>query len=585
VYVSTSGDYVATGTACGEVSDHLGQPDVTMCDGAVGQYVTVENTGTIITICELEVMGAPADNTPEPSNMAAGLPTGDCAFDPCVAAGTCPFTTDHAQGGNSAGVNGIRTCGAASSSNVGWGGEPDRAIDGNPNGDWGAGSCTHTDGAGSFANPGTHWWQVDLGQSATVESVNIYHRTNCCQERLLGATVYVSGSADYVATGTSCGAVDDHLGQPDVTDCAGAVGQYVTVELTGMIITICELEVIGAPSGGGGGGGGSARGCATATSGDTTIYDTILPEPLGDDKSVVFTVTAGNDAHLGFFSDTQSTGEVYEIVLSGWGNTMSTIRPCNQCSNSYQGDNADGGRLPTPGLLSATEARTFWATAVDGLVIVGTGDSVGDDEFMRWQDPDHHVASYIGVMTGWGATGEWEVCATGWGGGGTDNAVVTTLASSAAGMTTYQLHTVLPATAANVYALAGTTDQALTMPAAFQVAAPFGVDVGGVNPAFYAVSADAEFDSWLTVGPTDGSAGTGISTIGLGLDAWTADAGISSDNGALFWMNPADGPGGSDPICLAQVTVPTGSPVAASGMLQGRSVSGTDWSVPIVWAA
>eukprot|EP01046_Picozoa_sp_COSAG06_P026319 COSAG06_NODE_2260_length_7213_cov_19.735732_2_plen_301_part_00 len=300
---------------------------------------------------------------------------------------------------------------------------------------------------------------------------------------------------------------------------------------------------------------------------------------------MVFTVTAGNDAHLGFFSDTQSTGEVYEIVLSGWGNTMSTIRPCNQCSNSYQGDNADGGRLPTPGLLSATEARTFWATAVDGLVIVGTGDSVGDDEFMRWQDPDHHVASYIGVMTGWGATGEWEVCATGWGGGGSDNAVVTTLASSAAGMTTYQLHTVLPATAANVYALAGTTDQALTMPAAFQVAAPFGVDVGGVNPAFYAVSADAEFDSWLTVGPTDGSAGTGISTIGLGLDAWTADAGISSDNGALFWMNPADGPGGSDPICLAQVTVPTGSPVAASGMLQGRSVSGTDWSVPIVWAA
>ena len=157
------------------------------------------------------------------------------------------------------------------------------------------------------------------------------------------------------------------------------------------------------------------RGCLSATSGDTTTYDTILPQPLGDDKSVVFTVTAGNDAHLGFFSDTQSTGEVYEIVLSGWGNTMSTIRPCNQCSNSYQGADASGGRRPTPGLLSATEARTFWASAVDGLVIVGTGDSVGDDELMRWQDPDHHVASYVGVMTGWGATGEWEVCATGWG--------------------------------------------------------------------------------------------------------------------------------------------------------------------------
>ena len=49
------------------------------------------------------------------------------------------------------------------------------------------------------------------------------------------------------------------------------------------------------------------------------------------------------------------------------------------------------------------------------------------------------------------------------------------------GMTTYQLHTVLPATAANVYALACTVDQALTMPAAFQVVAPFDVDIGGVN--------------------------------------------------------------------------------------------------------
>ena len=30
---------------------------------------------------------------------------------------------------------------------------------------------------------------------------------------------------------------------------------------------------------------------------------------------------------------------------------------------------------------------------------------MGDNELMRWQDPDHHEASYIGVMTGWGASG------------------------------------------------------------------------------------------------------------------------------------------------------------------------------------
>ena len=162
------------------------------------------------------------------------------------------------------------------------------------------------------------------------------------------------------------------------------------------------------------GAGGAPGGCLTASSGDTTTYDTIFDQPLGDDKTVVFTVTAANDAHLGFFSDTQSNDEVYEIVLSGWGNTMSTIRPCNQCSNSYQGEDESNGRRQTPGLLSGSEARTFWATANDGLVVVGAGGAVGQEEFMRWQDPDHHVANYIGVMTGWGATGDWSVCAAGW---------------------------------------------------------------------------------------------------------------------------------------------------------------------------
>eukprot|EP01044_Picomonas_judraskeda_P018366 COSAG03_NODE_3627_length_1913_cov_26.292744_1_plen_454_part_00 len=176
-------------------------------------------------------------------------------------------------------------------------------------------------------------------------------------------------------------------------------------------------------------------------------------------------------------------------------------------------------------------------------------------------------------------------CGGGGGGGGSSssNAAVTTLSSSADGMTTYQLHAVLSAAQSNVYALAGTVDQTLVMPPAFQVAAPFGSDVGGVSPAFYPVSAAAEFDSWLTVGVVDGSAGAALSTIGLGLEGWTLSTGLAASNGAVFWMNPDSGPGGTDPICLAQVTVPEGSALSASGMLQGRSASGEDWSAPITW--
>merc|ERR1719421_2647796 len=137
----------------------------------------------VVTICELEVLATPFDDTTAPAliagnNVVAGLPVGNCAFDPCVAGGTCALNTSNACGGNCPGVNGVRRCGAVSSSTVGWGGEPDRAIDGNPDGNWGAGSCTHTDGQGSFDVPGTHWWQVDLQRIYEIQAVNIYHRTD-----------------------------------------------------------------------------------------------------------------------------------------------------------------------------------------------------------------------------------------------------------------------------------------------------------------------------------------------------------------------------------------------------------------------
>eukprot|EP01051_Picozoa_sp_SAG22_P003441 SAG22_NODE_167_length_16764_cov_34.845245_5_plen_742_part_00 len=155
--------------------------------------------------------------------------------------------------------------------------------------------------------------------------------------------------------------------------------------------------------------------CRQVSTANNQQYDVVIGDDdfLGDDKAIAFTVQAGNDAHVGFFSDTQSTGEVYEIVLSGWGNTRSTIRQSNQGTNNNDaGESCQGtsGTVCTPDLLSATEARPFWADAVNGLVRVGTGTTVGSDLIMSWQDPDHHVASYVGFMTGWGATGTWNVC-------------------------------------------------------------------------------------------------------------------------------------------------------------------------------
>ena len=62
-------------------------------------------------------------------------------------------------------------------------------------------------------------------------------------------------------------------------------------------------------------------------------------------------------------------------------------------------------------------------------------------------------------------------------------------------------------------------------------------------PAFFGIFPDSQFDSWLTIGPTEGEA-TLLSAIGIdwaGDDA-AADEWLHVDDGALFWMDP-DGPG------------------------------------------
>merc|ERR1719253_1267668 len=58
------------------------------------------------------------------------------------------------------------------------------------------------------------------------------------------------------------------------------------------------------------------------------------------------------------------------------------------------------------------------------------------------------------------------------------------------GYTTYQV-TLTPNTgkAHSIYTIYGEPDHALEIPPARQVATPFGADVGGVNPAFYAINA------------------------------------------------------------------------------------------------
>jgi hypothetical protein len=62
-------------------------------------------------------------------------------------------------------------------SSVAWGGASARAVDGNTAGNFGSGSCTHT-------NFEKAWWAVDLGDTYQIEKVVLWNREDCCSERL-----------------------------------------------------------------------------------------------------------------------------------------------------------------------------------------------------------------------------------------------------------------------------------------------------------------------------------------------------------------------------------------------------------------
>lgn len=74
--------------------------------------------------------------------------------------------------------------GTTDQSTTGSGGAHARGIDGNTSGVWSNGSVTHTQGSAT-----DQWWEVDLGVSTRIDSVDLWNRTDCCGGRLSDITV------------------------------------------------------------------------------------------------------------------------------------------------------------------------------------------------------------------------------------------------------------------------------------------------------------------------------------------------------------------------------------------------------------
>ena len=153
-------------------------------------------------------------------------------------------------------------------------------------------------------------------------------------------------------------------------------------------------------------------------------------------------------------------------------------------------------------------------------------------------------------------------------------------ATSVAGHTTVQLvgrFDVVPEVE-DIYAIFGEGDDPLVIPPAWQLAAPFGANVGPVNPAFFAFEPNCPYDSWITLG-VDGPAldPAALTSIGVDFTPWSETRGVSCDDGAVFFFHPEHGAQGA--TTLMQLTVVPTAIFSGSFNLQGRRSGGGDWEL------
>lgn len=150
------------------------------------------------------------------------------------------------------------------------------------------------------------------------------------------------------------------------------------------------------------------------------------------------------------------------------------------------------------------------------------------------------------------------------------------------GYTTFQLSLILKPNMniLNLYAVYGDshTDDITTLPPSYQVYS--GSNIGGISPLMIQLNRDSLYDSWLTIGITDGNNNNEISTIGIDFSSWDANNELRIENGAVFLMDPTNNPTLGNEYIIGQLTVRTGSNPVAIINVQGKTI---DNSVDRLW--
>jgi hypothetical protein len=125
-------------------------------------------------------------------------------------------------------------------------GAASNAVDGRTDGNWWAGSVSHTDAADG------PWWWVDLGSVQHISEIRLFNRTDCCSSRLSHYQVHVSADSSDGWDGTwapvvdsSWLAIEDGDGSPLVHP-VDTWARWVAVTKTDFdILSLAEVQVMG----------------------------------------------------------------------------------------------------------------------------------------------------------------------------------------------------------------------------------------------------------------------------------------------------------------------------------------------------
>jgi len=129
------------------------------------------------------------------------------------------------------------------------------------------------------------------------------------------------------------------------------------------------------------------------------------------------------------------------------------------------------------------------------------------------------------------------------------------------GYTTYRLSLILNnPLVKNIYAIYGDDEDddysPMVIPPAYQGDISFNNNIGGITSSLINIVPELRYDSWLTIGITDGDTENKLSSVGIDFISWTEDNGITTTNGAVFTMDPEGIIIQGDEYIIAQLTLP-----------------------------